>query len=179
MNVSIEDLNKIKLSPSLIVFLRAIHEKNEEYIVELNKVANVFSLANFLQDRMIIKITGKELSCNSFEIRDLKVINYFNNINNKSIDKDIDQVINYFIEITGKTRTSLKSSSNRKFIKARLQEYNVQDLKDVILLKYKEWKNDPMMKNYIRIETLFNSVKFQSYIGQLDLNIIKDFKDDI
>ena len=179
MEVQITDLKKIKLSPSLIILLKSIYYKDEEFIIELNKVADVFTMARFLEKKMILKITGDKLSYNSFEIRNLAVIKYLDNLDNLSINNDVDEVINYFKEITGKNRISNKSEANRKFIAARLKEYTVQDLKDVIDLKFKQWKNDSSMSKYLRIETIFNATKFQSYIGELDSNKPKDFYHDI
>ena len=170
MEVIAEDLKNIKLSPTLIIFLKCIHNKNNSYLLELHKITDVFIIAKHLQDKMLVKILDSELSCKSFEIRELKIINYFNNINPITIEYEINEVIEYFKTITGKTKISNTSTSNRKFIKSRLQEYKVQDLKDVIDLKYKEWRNDSVMRKYLRIETLFNDSKFQGYIGQLETN---------
>ena len=169
MDVLIEDFKKFKLSPSLIVLLKTIHAKNNTYLVALNNVANVFTMAEWLQDKMILKITGTTLDCKSFEIRQLNIINYLNReSSDKQMERNIDEVINYFKKITLKSRVSNKSPSNRKFIKSRLQEYTVQDLKDVINLKYNQWKDDTMMRSYIRIETFMNDTKFQGYIGELE-----------
>ena len=52
-----------------------------------------------------------------------------------------------------------------KFLLARLEDYTVEDLISVIDKKYKEWKGTNMEK-YLRIETLFNATKFESYVNQ-------------
>lgn len=91
------------------------------------------------------------------------------NIINLSKNDDITEIIKYFIKITGKTKTSETSQSNRKYINDRLKQgYSKEDLKKVIDVKYKEWKNSVTMNKYIRIETLFNETKFQKYINDVD-----------
>ena len=171
MEITIKDLKYLKLAPSLIYLLKCIHNKDNTYLIELNKVADIEKMSKFLEEKGIIKIINNEISYSSFVIRKLNIETYLSNKQDKdSLDKDIDEVINYFKFITGKTRISSKSSSNRKFIKARLIEYNIQDLKDVIKLKTNQWKNDKMMDAYLRISTIFNDEKFQGYIGELQSN---------
>lgn len=169
MEITIRDLEFMKLSPTLITFLKAIVNRNDDYIQELNKVSDVKNMAEYLEERMIIKIVGTDISHISFELRCLEIIKHLNYEDN-NVEKDIDEVINYFKKITNKTRISLKSGSNRRFIKGRLSTYSVQDLKEVIDLKYDQWANNPKMSQYIRIETFFNETKFQGYIGELESN---------
>jgi len=181
MEVLIKDLNNLKLSPSLIVFLKCIHVKDNVYLEELNKVADVFTMAKHLESLHFIKIVGKELNCESFEIRKIGFITYLDMEDSKKVlESDVDEVIDYFKKITGKIRIDNKSTSNRKFIKGRLSEgYSKDDLKAVALLKYNQWKNDPKMVEYIRISTFYNDEKFQSYVGLIDGVETKDFADDI
>lgn len=77
------------------------------------------------------------------------------------VDQSIDEVITYLNTATGRT-FRLDTKSSRKFIRARLRGYTVQDLFDVIDLKTMEWQgtNEAM---YLRPETLFNETKFESY----------------
>lgn len=168
MEVTIKDLEQIKMSPSLIVFLKAIVKKDDKYIRALNETADIWPMAKHLEGRNIIKIRGEEVSHRSFVIRSMKLINDLN-VGDVNVEAQVDQVLNYFKNVTGK-RISIKSDSNRRLIRARLKEYSVNDLMQVIELKRGQWENTSMSK-YIRIETLFNSTKFQSYIGELDSNI--------
>lgn len=73
------------------------------------------------------------------------------------------KVLAYFNEKTGHNYKD--TSANMKFLLARLEDYTVDDLISVIDKKYKEWKGTNMEK-YIRIETLFNATKFESYVNQ-------------
>lgn len=86
-----------------------------------------------------------------------------------SIEKDVDEVLNYLNKILNKKRGfSLKSKGNRRFVGARLRDdYSVEDLKGVIDVKYNEWSNTSQ-EVYLRPETLFNETKFSSYIMQAD-----------
>lgn len=178
MEITIEDLTKLKQSPTIIFFLKTIIAKDNKVLGALNLCIDIWALAKHLEKDMIIKIVGDELSVDSFWIRDNKILGYLSS-QSSTIENDVDEVIEYFKKITGKTRVSNKSNSNRKFIKARLQEYTVKDLKDVINLKYNQWKDDYKMRDYIRIETLMNETKFQGYIAQLETIELNDFKDDI
>lgn len=59
--------------------------------------------------------------------------------------------------------------SNLKLIKARRHEgASIKDLVDVAVFKHREWKDDPDMRKYLRIETLYNATKFQSYLAEVD-----------
>lgn len=183
MEITIKDIKYFKLTPSLISFIKCIYNKNQEYLIELNNVADVFIMAKHLEKNLIIKVVGDKIDIKSFEIRNLDVIKYLNNYNQPDgfgIENLIDDVINYFKQKTGKNKTSNKSESNRKLVRGRLKEYDVIDLKNVIDLKVAQWTGNPAMKQYLRIETLFNATKFQSYIGETeDSNDLKDFADDI
>lgn len=167
MEVTTQDLKELKLAPTLIIFLKCLHFKDEEYFKELSNVSDVFKMGKHLEKSMTVKIIGSNVSINSFEIRKDSIMNYFDN-NSRNIEKEVDEVIEYFKKTTGKTKVSAKSRANRKYIKARLSEYSVDDLKNVIKLKNKQWKYDPSMKMYIRIATLFNDEKFQGYIGEVE-----------
>lgn len=93
------------------------------------------------------------------------------NINNKNNNIIIvEQAINYMNELAS---TSFKSKTSKtiSLITARLKEgFNIEDLKDVIYYKYKEWyekpfkfKNGVMSDTYYRPNTLFGT-KFEEYL---------------
>ena len=83
------------------------------------------------------------------------------------IEFKIDEVLNHFIKITGK-EIDLSTKTNRKFIKARLvDKIPIEDLKKIIELKNFKWKDDSKMREYIRIETLFNETKCNSYLTEV------------
>jgi len=181
MEITIKEIKDLKLSPSLIVFLKSIHSKDNSFLQELHKVSDLFLMGKHLEKLNLLKIVGNELSYESFEIRKNSLINYLDKEDNKKVvEEDIDDVIEYFKKITGKARIDSNSVSNRKFIKGRLSEgYSTDDLKAVALLKYNQWKSDPKMREYIRISTFYNEEKFQSYVSALDGIELKDFSDDI
>ena len=59
--------------------------------------------------------------------------------------------------------------SNLKFIAARLKS-GVTDLqcREVIFNKCEQWGKDPKMSEYLRPATLFNSTKFEQYLGEIN-----------
>jgi uncharacterized phage protein (TIGR02220 family) len=74
-------------------------------------------------------------------------------------------VITSFISITGK---KIKLNDGRKkLISGRMKEgYGLEDFKNVITKKYKQWKDDLKMKEFITPETLFAASNFTKYIEQ-------------
>ena len=86
-----------------------------------------------------------------------------NNILKENKKENALKVLAYFNEKTGHNYKD--TSANMKFLLARLEDYTVDDLISVIDKKYKEWKGTNMEK-YLRIETLFNATKFESYVNQ-------------
>ena len=79
-----------------------------------------------------------------------------------------DEIITHLNKRAG---TSFRSSSiaTQKHISARLAEgYTTEDFINVIDDRCKVWLNDPKMAQFIRPATLFNSEKFESYLGQVN-----------
>lgn len=95
----------------------------------------------------------------------IEEINKNSNINNIKETKKENalKVLAYFNEKTGHNYRD--TAVNMKFLLARLEDYTIDDLISVIDKKYKEWKGTSMEK-YLRIETLFNATKFESYVNQ-------------
>ena len=76
------------------------------------------------------------------------------------------EVLNYLNETASKCYQPI--DANLKFVRARLTDYTVADLKKVIDRKVKEWLGTGQEK-YLRPETLFNATKFQGYINEPDI----------
>lgn len=87
-----------------------------------------------------------------------------NIINNKDNNKYI-VVLKYLNEKTGANFRPI--DTNLKLIKARMQDYTEQDLKNVIDKKVKEWKGTEMQQ-YLRPKTLFNATNFENYVNSLE-----------
>lgn len=76
------------------------------------------------------------------------------------------EIIGY---LNNKLGTNYKDTTvaTRRLVNARMNEgYTVDDFKQVIDKKYKEWGNDEDMSAYLRPNTLFSN-KFESYLNQL------------
>ena len=59
---------------------------------------------------------------------------------------------------------------NINFIRARLQSgITMQQLRAIVAMKCREWKDDPVMNKFLRPATLFNKEKCEQYYGELDL----------
>ena len=58
--------------------------------------------------------------------------------------------------------------SNLRMIRSRIKEgYTADELRQVVAKKCREWRNDPVMNQYLRPATLFNATKFAQYSGEL------------
>ena len=100
------------------------------------------------------------------------------------IEFKIDEVLNHFIKITGK-EIDVSANSNRRFVKSRLKDkIPIEDLKKIIELKTFKWKDDSKMRQYLRIETLFNETKCNSYLTEVrdienNPQLIEKIKQDV
>jgi uncharacterized phage protein (TIGR02220 family) len=85
------------------------------------------------------------------------------------METQVDQVIEHFKTTTGKSRVSVKSKANRQHVRARLRDgATVEDLKAVADLKTAQVRAGKFKDQYLRIETLYNETKCQSYLAELD-----------
>jgi len=85
----------------------------------------------------------------------------------KTIAKQAAEVLAFLNEKTG--RRYRDTDVNVGFIVARLKEgYTPDELRAVIAMKVREWRNDDKMCKYLRPLTLFNREKFNSYAGELE-----------
>lgn len=75
------------------------------------------------------------------------------------------EVLDYLNEKAGTKYRPVES--NLKFIRARLKDYSVADLKAVVDRQVAKWKGTSMQM-YLRPETLFNATKFETYHNGLD-----------
>lgn len=78
--------------------------------------------------------------------------------NDNNVNKNIKVCLDYLNQVTGRKFTAPGD------LKARLKNYTVDDVKDVIDYKYKEWKGKPQAK-YLRPATLFQLSKFEGYLN--------------
>ena len=90
-----------------------------------------------------------------------------NNIDKNNIinNKEYIVVLDYLNEKVGSNFKPIET--HLKLIKARMQDYTEQDLKNVIDKKVKEWKGTEMQQ-YLRPKTLFNATNFENYVNCLD-----------
>ena len=153
LRIDLESLKKSCLSVEEFVYLSLINEEKDP----LEFTWNTTNFITPLEQNMWIKNTG-----DGYVLRE-KGRGLFKN---SSIEPLIDQVINYYKLKTDSPKVSNKTESNRRPIRARLQEgYSVEDLNSVVDVKTKQWKGTSM-DMYLRIETLFGAAKFQGYIRE-------------
>lgn len=94
---------------------------------------------------------------------DIKTFKDNNIINNKENNIIYNEVLDYLNEKVGTHYRQVEG--NYKHIKARLQDFSVDDLKAVIDKKCEEWKGTEWEK-YLTPETLFRPSNFEKYLNQ-------------
>lgn len=83
----------------------------------------------------------------------------------KDIKPEIFRVLDYFMIQNGIEAKKKYSASHIAAVKARMNEgATVEECFMVIDNRIKTWKNDPRMRQYIRIDTLFRPTKFPNYL---------------
>ncbi|MFY3790758.1 conserved phage C-terminal domain-containing protein [Ureibacillus sp. MALMAid1270] len=83
------------------------------------------------------------------------------------VEKSLDVVAEVIEYLNKKTNRNyrINNLSTQRFINARLKEgYKLEDFKDVINVKVKQWLRDPKMKTYLRPSTLFSPTNFENYL---------------
>lgn len=76
------------------------------------------------------------------------------------------KILNYLNEMSGKHFRPIKT--NLKPISARFKDgYNLKEMKEVIMIKTLEWKNNEVMAVHLCPTTLFRPSNFEKYINQL------------
>ncbi len=102
------------------------------------------------------------------------IINESNIILDKPLSNNSDLEIygSLVMQYLGK-KIGKKYRKISKHVIARLREYSIMDLIDVIDFKYNEWNADEKMRNYLRPETLFNTEHFDTYLADAE-NVVKD-----
>ena len=80
-------------------------------------------------------------------------------------EKEILQKLN---ELTGSNFREIKSNLT-KISALFKQGFTKEEITDVIILKVAEWKNNPVMAQYLRPSTLFRDTNFENYHNQVNL----------
>lgn len=148
-------------------WLYDVHEN--DILEEINKYSKSKTKAN-----AVIGIVNENVIENVIGDEDIK----------SEIEFKIDEVLNHFIKITGK-EIDVSANSNRRFVKSRLKDkIPIEDLKKIIELKTFKWKDDSKMRQYLRIETLFNETKCNSYLTEVrdienNPQLIEKIKQDV
>jgi uncharacterized phage protein (TIGR02220 family) len=89
-----------------------------------------------------------------------------NNENKDILSSDIEEIISYLNQKTGKNFKAT-TESTKKHIGGRLKEgYSVEDFKRVIDVKCNQWLADSKMSAYLRPETLFAPSHFEAYLNE-------------
>lgn len=84
-----------------------------------------------------------------------------------------ETVLNLFNEIC--SRSFKSSGPNLRCIKARLKEgYTLEDFRIVTEDRFKDWKDSPRMKRFIKPDTLFNEDKFDGYLQSAKASLRPD-----
>jgi uncharacterized phage protein (TIGR02220 family) len=84
---------------------------------------------------------------------------------NTQISPEIE-ILNYLNEITGKRFKPIKSNLNP--ISARFKDgYTLEEMKEVVMVKTLDWKNNEVMTTHLCPTTLFRPSNFEKYLNQV------------
>lgn len=76
------------------------------------------------------------------------------------------RIIEFLNDRSGKNFYTTPTNVN--FIVGRFREgFTPLQVRQVVAMKVREWKNDAEWAKYLRPETLFNATKFSSYVGEI------------
>ena len=88
------------------------------------------------------------------------------------IDSKIDSILDFYVQLTGRTKLKVTTPALRSGIKARLREgYEVEDCIKVIRWKHSQWWDDDKMKNFCNPITLFRPCHFAIYLCEAEENL--------
>ena len=59
-----------------------------------------------------------------------------------------------------------KPTKSLELVLARLQEFSMDDLRGMVAMKCRRWKDDPKMCEFLRPSTLFGKEKCEMYVGE-------------
>lgn len=159
-----EEIEDVQLTLSYLYSQGLIEKSNDDYLLP-EACKNIGSESDSAERVRQFREREKEkmLQCNNDVTPYISISNNINN--NISINKEEKEVIDYLNEKLG---TNFKPiDCNIKFIRARLKDYTIEDLKAVIDKKYKEWIGTEMQQ-YLRPKTLFSQTNFENYFNSLE-----------
>lgn len=163
---------KSKLLVIELVFLKVIYSKDNALWNALKARFNNNGLKNLLvgfEDAGHIKLLinkediNSDITLDSMVLRPA-VLDLFKEEESKAVE--ILEYLNKKLigEDSKRKGFSTKSQMNKSFINGRLFEgYSIEDLKQVIDFKVKEWRNT-QWEDYLRPQTLFNTKNFDGYL---------------
>lgn len=168
LNIKDLEFNNGDLALVQIIFVKSIHEKDEElfkYVLK-NFTSNALEFIRDLEERGYVKLLVDEFNGLDITVEEVALRSTLDGLFKEETNES-NEVLKYLNDkVVGENKRgfSLKSAANRKFIKARLAEgYTIDDLKSVIDYTTKSWKGTSM-EIYLRPETLFNATKFDGYL---------------
>lgn len=157
-------VNHVSTVITQLVKLNVICKKQGKYAHNLmiNKQYDTWGLHN-------VECLNMELRNVDKRVTSLGVLGLHNmevqNTTPKENTKDICiECLNYLNEKSKKNFRPVKA--NLDFIKARLKEYSIDDLKHVIDVKVSQWFYDEKMNSFLRPSTLFNATNCAQYVSE-------------
>lgn len=125
---------------------------------------SVFTMVNYHNHQKNEQQVEQQM--NSKRTASEQQMNTNNNVNKYKQCKQTE-IIDYLNKKTGSKFKPV--DSHIKLISARIKEgHTIDDIKKVIDSKCDEWLTNTEFKKYLRPATLFNTEKFNQYVGQLD-----------
>lgn len=160
----VNDMNPESEDPIINIAFEPIKQSLKRDLKKYENIKNKRSNAG----KASAEARGKQKQQKSTHVKYVQQTSTLSTVSDSDSDSVSDikeKVICLFNEITGK-KIRL-TAQRKKLISARQQEgFSLDDFKQVIATKFKEWANDEKMKKFITLETLFAGVNFAKYLEQ-------------
>lgn len=145
-------------------------EKEEDTMVEKNNGCKVQRLQSTTVAKCNLLTNTDYTKTNNTNIKKEK----YKKEKNKNF---IDLAVDCLNEITNSNFKKDNKNTVKNLLRLKKEKFTIEDIKKVITFKNSEWKNDNVMKKYLRPQTLFSN-KFINYLEETE-NIIETEEEKI
>jgi uncharacterized phage protein (TIGR02220 family) len=161
----------------------ALLQKSDTINQQITNKYSIITITNYDQYQVIDQQTTSESPAANQQVTTPKECKELNNGNNKQLTlsgrpddapvseklkatkQEAIEVLEFLNEKTGRNYKPV--DANVRMINARLKEYSIVELRQVVAKKTRDWRHDENMEKYLRPATLFNATNCAQYVGEL------------
>lgn len=157
-------VNESKVQRILKTF--EIEQQIEQQTSNSNRLVSILNWGSYQNnEQQIEQQVNNEWTTSEQRVNTNKNVKKVEKVKNVKEEDIYSPIVEHLNSAANKNFKS-NAKGTREFINARTKEgYTLEDFKEVINKKVKEWSNTDMEK-YLRPSTLFNATKFESYLNE-------------